>query len=369
MKAIFCKSLTASKKYAVVILTVMTVSVLSWNGMHDSPSIDECGHLAAGLSHCQTGRFDLYKVNPPLTRTSALLIPSCFAACRVPYQPRPTESRREFELGKWLIRVAPAHSLHQVMAGRFFCVAMFPFLLLTVRSLLRESQLDACFTTAALLLLFSPLTGASASMITPDFTAAVFGFIAIAQFRTWLASGDLMQTLRLGVAVSAALLTKFTWFVILPVAIIGIWLSRAVMWRLCLRQVILDVRAFAFVSAFTLLAINAFYQFNDSLKPVGEIECVSRLFAGSDENRLNRRNVLFGTCVHYFPSPLPPLYIQGIDLQRRDFEVGYRSYLMGEWKHGGWWYYYLVGFLVKEPIGFQLMLYVSILHGLWNWRR
>ncbi|MEI6540165.1 MAG: hypothetical protein WCO86_11670, partial [Planctomycetota bacterium] len=54
---------------------------------------------------------------------------------------------------------------------------------------------------------------------------------------------------------------------------------------------------------------------------------------------------------------------------KRDFERGFRSYLMGEWKHGGWWYYYLIGFLVKEPIGFQLMLYASIVHGLWYWKR
>ena len=58
-----------------------------------------------------------------------------------------------------------------------------------------------------------------------------------------------------------------------------------------------------------------------------------------------------------------------MDLQKRDFERGYPSYLMGEWKHGGWWYYYLVGFLVKEPIGFQLMLYVSIVSGILSWRK
>ena len=59
----------------------------------------------------------------------------------------------------------------------------------------------------------------------------------------------------------------------------------------------------------------------------------------------------------------------GVDTQKRDFEGEYRSYLLGEWKQGGWWHYYLVGFLVKEPIGFQLMLYAGVLTGLWNWKR
>jgi hypothetical protein len=60
--------------------------------------------------------------------------------------------------------------------------------------------------------------------------------------------------------------------------------------------------------------------------------------------------------------------MEGLDVQRCDFESGFRSYLMGTWKHGGWWYYYIVGFLVKEPIGFQVLLFTSIANGIWNCR-
>ncbi len=34
---------------------------------------DEVGHLAAGVSHWQLGRFGLYRVNPPLVRTVAAM--------------------------------------------------------------------------------------------------------------------------------------------------------------------------------------------------------------------------------------------------------------------------------------------------------
>ncbi|MEQ9406102.1 MAG: hypothetical protein RIK87_00185, partial [Fuerstiella sp.] len=54
--------------------------------------------------------------------------------------------------------------------------------------------------------------------------------------------------------------------------------------------------------------------------------------------------------------PLPENYLGGIDIQRRDFETPVRSYLFGEWKNGGWWYYYLAGFLVKLPIGTLLLM-------------
>ncbi len=121
--------------------------------------------------------------------------------------------------------------------------------------------------------------------------------------------------------------------------------------------------------------INAGYGFSESFRPVGSIAFVSKSFAPNED--INRQITKMGTNKNAFslsdiawvPVPLPQCFVQGIDIQKRDFEAGFRSYLMGEWKHGGWWYYYLIGFLVKEPIGFQLMLYVSILHGLWTWRR
>ena len=49
--------------------------------------------------------------------------------------------------------------------------------------------------------------------------------------------------------------------------------------------------------------------------------------------------------------PLPADYVCGIDLQRIDFEEGADGYLRGEWRRGGWWYYYLYGLGVKLPLG------------------
>ncbi len=42
------------------------------------------------------------------------------------------------------------------------------------------------------------------------------------------------------------------------------------------------------------------------------------------------------------PIPVPANYLLGIDRQKYDFdEAGFRSYLRGRWRQGGWWYYYL----------------------------
>jgi hypothetical protein len=53
---------------------------------------------------------------------------------------------------------------------------------------------------------------------------------------------------------------------------------------------------------------------------------------------------------------LPANYVQGIDVQRREFEGRLLSYLRGEWRSTGWYHYYLYAFLVKEPLGTLLLI-------------
>ena len=43
--------------------------------------------------------------------------------------------------------------------------------------------------------------------------------------------------------------------------------------------------------------------------------------------------------------------MRGIDLQKWDFERKMWSYLRGEWRLGGWWYYYLYALAIKVPLG------------------
>ncbi len=61
---------------------------------------------------------------------------------------------------------------------------------------------------------------------------------------------------------------------------------------------------------------------------------------------------LAATPLRHLPIPLPIEYVRGFDVQM-DIAQGnnpfYIGYLMGEHSMTGWWYYYLVGLLVKNP--------------------
>jgi hypothetical protein len=61
--------------------------------------------------------------------------------------------------------------------------------------------------------------------------------------------------------------------------------------------------------------------------------------------------------------PLPANYVQGIDRQKLDFEQRPWSYFRGEWRRGGWWYYYIYGLAIKEPLGTWVLVLFALVIG------
>ena len=65
---------------AVVLLLVVHAGLLAWSARRHSPVVVEPAHLAAGLAHIETSEFHLYRVNPPLVRTTAAVPVSLLGA-------------------------------------------------------------------------------------------------------------------------------------------------------------------------------------------------------------------------------------------------------------------------------------------------
>lgn len=81
--------------------SVIVEMMLAFGATRHSPVVDEPGHLIAGLSHWELGRFDLYRVNPPLVRLAATFPVSCMQPKidGSSYSPNPW-NRSEFVLGR-----------------------------------------------------------------------------------------------------------------------------------------------------------------------------------------------------------------------------------------------------------------------------
>ncbi|MCD0459994.1 ArnT family glycosyltransferase [Roseiconus lacunae] len=237
---------------------------------------------------------------------------------------------------------------------------------------------------------FSPSTLAYGSLITPDLSSAVAFLATCFAIYHWLLLPNTVSTAILSSALAIALLTKSVWLILVPLLPL-IW-TTLILWG-CLRKNAgrnckLDRtwQPLAIQSGLNLLiailvavfAVNAFYGFQQSLKPLGEYRFLSAKLSGNPiptqdagdkvclECPVDRMTNRFSsTFMSGFPIPLPSRYVEGIDLQLRDFERGWydpkwQSYLLGTWKQGGWWYYYLLAIFFKTPAVTWLLFAMSL---------
>ncbi len=110
---------------AVAILLVMHAALLAWGAYRHSPTIDEVGHLPAGISHWQFGRFDLYRVNPPLVRMLAA-VPVILAAPEVDwtaYSEAPG-ARPQYYIGRDFIAANGYRSFWLFTFARWACIPL-----------------------------------------------------------------------------------------------------------------------------------------------------------------------------------------------------------------------------------------------------
>jgi hypothetical protein len=366
--------------------------MLFFAGLAHSPVWDEPGHLVAGISHLEFGTFDLMRVNPPLVRTLAL-VPVILASPEYDwrrYDANPGVRSERSIRGDFIeaneSRVFWLHTL-----ARWGCI---PFGLLGAYVCLRWAT-DLYGRSAGLLALtlwcFSPNVLAYGSLILPDVDAAAFAALAAYAFWRWLQSPSWTQTLLAGLVLGLAELTKFTLVVFFP-----LWPAMWIVWRLGERKGRQDAltpgpspktgphpshlprgegtgarrawrREAAQLGLILLLAvyvINVGYGFESSLKPLGDYQFVSETFGGPEAARdpasARLGNRFSGTWLHWVPVPLPANYLMGIDIQRWDFEQRMWSYLRGEWRLGGWWYYYLYALAIKVPLGTWVLIGLAL---------
>ena len=112
--------------------------------------------------------------------------------------------------------------------------------------------------------------------------------------------------------------------------------------------------------ALALNVLNLGYAFDGSFTRLREFTFISSALTGL-ENSGQVGNRFADTWLGMMPVPLPKHYVLGLDAQRHDFEEPpWQSYLRGEWKSGGWWYYYIYGLAVKVPHGTQMLFAVAV---------
>ncbi len=341
------------------------VCLLAYSSLVHSPTLGEVYHLPAGLSHLYRGRFDLFRVNPPLVRSVAA-IPVALLSPETDWQ-RYNDSllvRSEAEVAADFLNANGPRSLWFFIVARWACI---PFSIAGGCICFRWAR-DLHGTSSGLLALilwcFCPYILGHASLITPDAHAAAMGICASYAFWLWLRKFSWESAFIAGLLLGLAELSKSTLLVLYPI-FPAMW----VIYRMSTQHGISkirwsqDIRMFASIIVISVLVINVGYGFEGTFCPLGEYYFQSQLFNGIEANADSVNltgNRFSNTWMASLPVPLPMNYLQGIDTQRMDFEEGLSSYLNGQRQIGGWWYYYLYALVIKMPLGTLFLMGLAI---------
>ena len=345
-----------------LVIAVYTVIVVIEALVH-SPNANECAHLIAGVSHWQLGRFELYRVNPPLVRAVAAL-PAVVIGCETDWTLFSVApgSRSEFSMVPGFIELNGVWSYRYILLGRLACL---PFCWLGAWVSFRWA--DELFGRksawlALFLWCFSPALIGHAACITPHGHAAAVGLAADYAFWRWLDRRTWGAAFLAGVLLGLTLLTKSTWIILCL-----LWPVVALGKLLCTRSpeascgLLRPGLQFATLALVGLHVFNLGYLYDGTFKRLGDYVFVSRALTGGDEGKRSLPGNRFqGTWLGSIPIPFPEQFVMGIDIQKADFETDRRTYLGGRWYDHGFWYYYLYAMAVKAPIGTLILIAVAI---------
>ena len=341
------------KKHIPTFILLIGSALLVGIGVRTSMNRTEVAHFGAAAYFWQTAKFDLFHVNPPAGRIIAGLP---MLLCRPdydwsPYSERPRD-RSEWAVGTALIHANPPEKVRwMLILGR---CAFIPFIFLGG---LVGSRFAADIygygagIVFAILWSFSPLVLGWGATQCPDMLAASLGVIALAWFWHWTRNPTWSNVAWAGVGIGLLPLTKLTWVIA--------FLLFPLLWILAVKRP--SWKQMAVVMLIALYILNMGYLFDGSFRPLKEYTFLSEALGGPESLENQTANRFADSVLGRIPVPLPKEFVLGIDTQKRDFERGLESYLLGVHSDRGcWWYYYFVVLFLKEPIGTLLLVGLSV---------
>lgn len=305
----------------LITLLLLAFAGLAGDSMRQlSASSDETSHLPAGYTYWKTGVQRLNPQHPPLVKLAAAL-PLLFLEPKLDLEDPGLTQEPPDEWG------FGARFLYANDADRLLLFGRLPILLmglaLGLLTYLWARDLFGVQGGLLALTLFAldPNLIAHAQFVTMDVPLGLF-FLATL-YCAWRASRGLRLgwTVATGAALGAALATKFSAVVLLPVlGLLG----------------------------FALLASMAGKKRGDPRRLIGASVLILSLAA------------LVLWAVYFFPVD-PLFYWHGLEHVNADHNPSYAYYLDGEFRRGGFPHYFAMAFLYKTPLPTLLLIAASIL--------
>jgi hypothetical protein len=331
-----------------------------------SATFDEGAHLPAGFTYLALGDHRLNPEQPPLIKLLAAT-PLLFLQPKLKTDDEAWATARQWEFGKrFLYRWNDADQL--LFWGRLPVVALGCLLCLAVFSWGRRHYGGPAAVLAFFLCVLSPDVLAHGQIVTTDLGVALFLFLSVMAFERLLERATNLRLLLAGGAVGAALATKFSGLVVLPIlAVLGLVaaLGREPMpsdlgWSPTGRWARLGQVALllAGVGLLAGIVLWATYGFRFAISPDPVVREAMRSTLAEPRSSLVR--ALAGAAERW--ALLPEDYLRGLRFVFRHSEAR-PAFLAGRLSEEGFPYYFLATLALKTPIPLGLLLLVALIFG------
>jgi hypothetical protein len=308
---------------------------------------DEPAHVAAGMQWIDRGTYTYEPLHPPLGRVLTAVGPWLAGI-------RSADHENVWLEGNAIFHAGGRYDRNLVLA-RLGVLPFFIVATLVVFAWARRLGGGVAAICAVLLFTTLPPILAHAGIATTDI--AITSTVVLASYATirWLEQPTVGRSVLLGLAAGAALLSKFSALLFLPAAAAAIVMCRWGEWRprpaassTAGRRSRLRI---AYAAA--LLTVWAGYRFAvGPLTPGGAVQADVQPGASNALDRLAAAPIF----------PAPALF-EGVGHLAAKNRAGHKSYLLGEVRNTGWWYFFPVALAVKTPLAFILLCAVGTFAG------
>jgi len=285
-------------------------------GSRPTQTFDEPAHIAAGMQWLRDGRYAYDVQHPPLARVATALGPMLDGA-------RSHHRRTMWEEGNAIL-VQGNHYMRTLRLARLGVLPFFILLLVIVWCWTRWIYDERSAAVAVLLTATMPQLIAHSALATTDIPLAATLCWALYAFARWVEKPTRRRTILFGIAGGVALVTKFS-----------------------------SMPYFAVAALLTVIA--AF--FSERARPrrgpllvrYRRPAIAAAVIAGALVWATYRFHLVLAR--GFIPVPAPE-FIDGIRHLAAHNDLGHPSYLFGEIRRHGWWYYCLVVLGLKTPVAF-----------------
>ncbi len=347
---------------AMVVLAAIAIVRIALTYAITPQAFDEVCHVAAAIELLDRHTYTLDPVHPPLARI-AIGLPLYVAGVRYPKLPPLDHVVTYTDVGNAILYAQDSGLEHYVRTLRLARLGVLPFFLLGTAVVFlwaKREYGELAGVIAAALFTTTPSILAFSSIAYTDIVAASTQAAAIFAFVAWLDKPTRRLALWLGFALGLALASKATTIMFFAAAATGIaavkWFSTRVLVRIRYRQA---VRQISLATGLACLTIWATYGFafqrvrqgmNLSVEQIPSFQHFPTPLA-----RVGRHLVLSDPLM-----PAPAL-VRGVAQAWELNKVRTDTYLLGQIRPGGWWYFFLVCMAVKTPIPILVLFFAGII--------